>query len=200
MKTLLLVPTLFAALAAVPSIGAPLASPAPGPQEYQIDDVHSAVMFKIKHAGIANFYGMFGKISGSFTLDADKPENCRVSIAIDAASVQTNNEGRDKHLRSPDFFDAKQYPEIRFTGGKFAANGDDLEVTGELELRGKKAPMTLHLAKTGAGEFRGQRVGYETTFTIKRSEFGMDYGIAKNALGDEVAITVSVQGVLGGGK
>lgn len=159
---------------------------------WQVDPVHSSIVFRIKHANASWFYGTFAKVEGKLSLDPAALDAARVEIVIDAASVRSNNDKRDQHLRSPDFFDAKQFPEIRFVSRKVAAKGDGLLVEGELELRGEKQPLTVAVEKTGEGELDGPRAGYHATFTIQRSKFGMNYGLAKSALGDEVELTVSL--------
>jgi polyisoprenoid-binding protein YceI len=189
-----------AALLAAASLSpeTPIAAPR-GEHDWKIDPVHSSVVFRIQHAGASWFYGSFGRIRGTFTLDPKEPAAGTIAVEIEAASVSTHDQKRDDHLRSPDFFDAKQYPKIAFTSTKIAADGDALAVTGELELLGKKRPVTMRVEKTGEGEMQGQkRVGYEATFTIKRSDFGMDYGLAKKALGDEVRITAGIAAVSAG--
>ena len=118
-----------------------------------------------------------------------------LEIIVDANSVDTRDEKRDQHLMSPDFFDAKQYPDVTFKSKKVTAKGDDFAVDGELSIRGVTKPLSVVVKKTGEGEFYGARIGYETTFTIKRSDFGMEYGIAKNVLGDEVTLIIAIEGV-----
>ncbi|MBK8097191.1 MAG: YceI family protein [Planctomycetes bacterium] len=198
MKTLLLVPVLVAAFAAArPAITDPVV---PADPAWQIDGLHSSVLFKVQHAGAANFYGCFNTVSGSFTLDEKNPADSTVELLIDAASIDTRDEVRDKHLRNADFFDVKQYPEIRFTSGKVALMTGDprglvFEIGGVLEIRGKKKDIAVQVVKTGEGEMNGKRIGYEAKFVLKRSEFGMDYGVAKKALGDEVTVLIAIEGV-----
>jgi polyisoprenoid-binding protein YceI len=160
---------------------------------WKVDPVHSAVVFKIRHADISWFYGTFAVKQGSLTFDPANAADGSVEVSIDPASVATGNTSRDEHLRGPDFFDAKQFPVIVFAGKKLEAAGDGIAIEGELTLRGVTKPLKVTVTKTGEGEFRGPRVGYETTFTIKRSDFGLDYGVAKNQLGDEVTLIVSLQ-------
>ena len=168
---------------------------APVANEWQVDGGHSSVVFKIKHAGASWFYGMFTNVTGKVVFDADKPEACSVTVEIDAESVQTRDEKRDQHLRGPDFFDSKQYPAIQFTSTGWKKSGSGFEVAGDLELRGVKKSVTANVTPTGTGEFYGKRAGFEATFVVKRSDFGMDYGVAKNVLGDEVHMTVAIEAV-----
>ncbi len=166
---------------------------------WKVDPVHSSVVFKVKHAGASWFYGSFNAVSGGFTLDAKSPADSSIEVVVDAGSIDTRDEKRDQHLKGPDFFDAKQFPEIKFVSKKVTAKGDNFSVAGELTLRGETKPLSIEVVKTGEGEFYGKRVGYETSFTIKRSEFGMDYGIADKVLGDEVTLTIAIEGVENGG-
>lgn len=190
MKTLLLLPVALTAFLASHS---PTAAALPRfDHDWSIDPVHSSVVFKIKHANVSNFYGMFEKVTGQLTLDPKDPASGKIAVEIAADSVYSHDEKRDAHLKGPDFFDVKQFPVIKFTSSKIkAAGADAFEVEGTLDLHGKSKPVTAKVQKTGEGDFRGPRVGYEATFTIKRSDFGMEYGIAKNALSDEVQVTVS---------
>lgn len=189
MKSLLLLPVLFAAFA-VPSTDRPAAT---GEHDWVVDNSHSSVVFRVKHAGISNFYGVFGEIRGTVSLDPKAPASGKVALEIPVDSVDTRDAKRDEHLKGPDFFNGKENPVITFTSTKIEAAGTGFTVTGDLELAGKKKPITLAVAKTGEGDFFGPRVGYEATFTIQRSEFGMDYGVAKNALGDEVALMIGLE-------
>jgi polyisoprenoid-binding protein YceI len=173
---------------------APVAPPRPaGPQDWSVFGVHSSVQFKIRHADAVSFYGGFKDISGTVTLD-DKAENCKIAIKIAADSIDSYNEKRDAHLKGPDFFDSKQFPDITFTSTKVKKAGDGMEVDGELSLHGVKKSLSVKVAKTGEGNFMGGKVlGYETSFTIKRSDFGMKYGLAEKSLGDEVVMTVALE-------
>lgn len=189
MKSLLLLPVLFAAFA-VPSTGRP--APA-GDHDWVVDTSHSSVVFRVKHAGISNFYGSFDEIRGTVSLDPQAPEKGKVAIEIPVDSVDTRDAKRDEHLKGPDFFNSKENPVIAFTSTKIEKQGEGLAVTGDLELAGKKKSITMVVEKTGEGDFFGPRIGYEAKFTIVRSEFGMNYGVAKNALGDEVALTIGLE-------
>lgn len=196
MKSLLLVPAacvLLSALQPDHEVG----TTAAGSANWKIDPVHSSAIFCIKHANASKFYGMFKAVNGEFTIDTDKPENSKIEASIATETIVTHNEDRDKHLRSPDFFDVKQFPLLKFTSTKVAKKGgDSYEVGGEVEMRGKKAVVTATVTKIGEGEFQGKRIGYEAVFTLKRSDFGMTYGIDKKVLSDEVQVTISVEGVV----
>ncbi len=162
---------------------------------FKVDSVHSSAIFRIKHLGIGNIYGRFNEISG--TLDyASGGEGSAVDLTIRAASLDTNNQKRDNHLRSADFFSVKEFPTITFKSTKWKKTGDNAyEVTGNLSLHGNTKTITVKVEKTGEGDRgrQGYRVGFETTFDIKRSDFGMKK-LLKPA-GDDVRLIISVEAI-----
>lgn len=179
-----------AAVATAPS--APLA---PSAGAFEVDAVHSSVIFRIKHLGVAYNYGRFNDIKGTFLLDNAKPEASVVDVTVAVDSVDTNNEDRDKHLRSPDFFSSKEYPTMTFKSSSVKKTAEDtFEVTGDLTFRGQTKPLNVTLKHTGTGPGRrgGEVSGAEATFTIKRSEWGMNY--LPGALGEEVTLIVALEG------
>lgn len=164
---------------------------------YAIDPVHASLVFRIKHLGVANFYGMFTEMSGAYDYDPEKPETNRIEVTVKTASVSTANEARDKHLRSADFFDAEQHPEMRFVSREWKKTEDQhYEVTGDLTLLGVTKPVTVKVEFSGEGEgMKGEfRTGFEATFKIRRSEFGMTKYLPI-VLGDEVRLILSVEGI-----
>ncbi|MDX2147376.1 MAG: YceI family protein [Planctomycetota bacterium] len=174
-------------------------APAGGGSDYTIDGGHSSVIFRIKHLKASNFYGRFNEIEGSFTFDPKNPSAGKIEATINAASVDTIIDGRDDHLRKPDFFNAVQFPTISFKSKSIKEGSQGkYELAGDLTLLGQTKPITATLEFTGendAGPRFGYRLGLEAVFTIKRSDFGMNYGLDTGALGDEVQITVAVGGV-----
>lgn len=190
MKSLLLLPVLLAV--ALPVADRGTAVPC-GDHDWAVDSGHSSVMFRVEHANVSWFYGSFDVIEGTVNLDPKAPEAGKVELTIPVDSVHTRDAKRDDHLKGPDFFHGKENPRITFTSTRIGLAGDAFSVTGDLELAGVKKPVTLTVEKTGEGEFMGKRLGYATTFTIKRSDFGMNYGLAKNALGDEVTLWIALE-------
>lgn len=166
---------------------------APAADSYQVDPVHSSMVFRVKHMGTSNFYGRFNNITGSFTLD-DDPTKSSFQVQIQTDSVDTGVKKRDDHLKSPDFFNAKQFSTITFKSTQVKKAGDDgLDVVGDMTLHGVTKSVTAKVTKTGTGKFGGRALaGVEATLTIKRSDFGMNF--AMDTLGDEVRITVSLEG------
>ena len=180
---------------------APSPAPAPAPAtaaraSFVADAVHSGVVFSVMHAQATRFYGRFNKITGDFTLDGDDAAASSFNFEVDLDSVYTGNANRDQHLKSADFFNVAQFPAAKFTSSSVKATGDGAwEVTGALSLHGQTRDVTATLEKTGEGTFRGNPVtGIEARFTIKRSGFGMTYGIEGGGLGDEVTVIVSIEG------
>ena len=162
---------------------------------FKIDPVHSFVLFNVQHLGIANTYGRFTDISGTVVFDKDNPSKSSVELSVPVASLDTHNSIRDQSLRSPDFFDAKQFPTMTFKSTKVEGSGDTLTVSGDLTMHGVTKPMTVDFKKGGEGKgvFGEMRGGGETHFTIRRSDFGMNF--QQGAIGDEVNIILSLEGI-----
>src|SRR5262249_20677835 len=148
--------------------------------------VHSCVYFKITHSGISSVFGRFDDYTGDFTIDPNDPAKCSFKLSIKTESIDTNNKQRDDHLRSPDFFNAKQFPAISFKSTSVKSSGSGLQVTGDLTMHGVTKPVTFTLTGGKTAEFpKGvQRIGYSTELTLKRSDFDMTK--FAEALGDEV--------------
>ncbi len=189
MKSLFLLPVALAVFATRP------AEPAiPAEHDWTVDTVHSSVGFRVKHANASFFKGTFDVVTGTITLDPAKPEAGSVQLTIPVESVDTNDKKRDGHLKNADFFNAKENPEITFKSTKIAKNGNALAVTGELAMAGKKKEVTIPVEKVGEGEMMGTKVvGFAAKFTIKRSDFGMTYGVDKNMLGDDVELWIDLE-------
>ena len=170
-----------------------------GVTAYEIDTVHSMIIFRAKHNNVSYNYGRFNEFTGQIVMGATDPSGhseSMVEFEVKAASVDTGNEKRDQHLRSSDFFSAKQFPVITFKSTKVSAKEgekDILEVTGDLELHGVKKSITVDVEITGRakGKQGESLIGFESTFTIKRSEFGMTYRIGP--VSDDIRITISVE-------
>jgi len=163
---------------------------------YKIDEVHSGVVFRIMHAGAAPFYGMFHGTTGTMIFDPNDPAATKIDVTIDTTKVSTGNNGRDNHLRGPDFFSTGQFSTCTFTAtGATPAGNGAMTVDGELTLIGKTLPVSATLTHTGEGEFRGKRAGFEATLSFDRSDFGMTKYIEEGVLGAEVQLTVFIEGL-----
>lgn len=192
MKNLIKKASVLTALTAVTAF----ASPVFAAETYNVDPVHSSVVFKIRHFGVY-FYGLFTDVSGSINFDDKNPKNSSVDITVKADSVYSYNQKRDDHLKSPDFFNVKQFPEIKFKSKSVAPKGkDSFEVTGDLTLHGVTKTVKANFVR--AGKMKGMkgeiRSGGEATFKVSRSAFGIKY--LPEALGDEVMLTVALEGIL----
>lgn len=175
--------------------GAALLCLAAAAATYEGDTVHSFVGFKVKHMDASWSYGRFNDFKVSIQVDEGKPELSSISFEVKAESVDTGNEKRDQHLRSPDFLNAKQFPAITFKSTAVKSlDKDTAEVIGNLTLHGVTKPITVKVTKVGTGKHPkgGELMGFETTFTIKRSEFGMTQMVGP--VGDEVTVTVAIEG------
>ncbi len=179
--------------------------PAPAEQKaeqlgaFRVDGVHSMVVFRVGHLGVSYAYGMFQSPEGSFTIDQANPSASILDIRVETKNVNTGNEGRDKHLRSPDFFNAAQYPNIAFRSRSFTKTGDkEFKAQGDLTFMGQTKPIEIALSFVGEGDTaQGYKAGFEAEFKIKRSEWGMTKYLEKNAIGDEVSLYVTIEGKKG---
>ncbi len=166
------------------------------PGAYKVDGVHSSVVFKCQRMSGAPFYGMMKKIEGSFLIDADKLDSSFVEVTIPTNSIESNNDGRNRHLLSADFFSAEEFPNLTFKSKSVKKTGEKtFEVAGDLTVRGTTKPVTITMKETGTGPTRGggTAIGYDVGFTIKRAEFGVNYG--EGALGEDIVIMAGLEGV-----
>ena len=164
---------------------------------YMIDPVHTAVVFGLDWNGMSTFYGKFNETRGAITYGGT-PDSLKIDVTILVPSIDSSNEQRDKHLLSPDYFDARKYPEIRFVSTGVTENDDGtMTLAGDLTFHGETKPIEATVTRLTTGEARGERCGIDAHFTIKRSDFGMDTGVEEGALGDEVKLMVGLQSTVG---
>jgi len=163
------------------------------PGSYRIDPAHSTVFFTVGHLGTSEMTGRFNDIEGSFVLG--KEQTSTLDVSIKTASIDTNHAKRDTHLRSPDFFNVKQYPVMRFSADKvdYDKQGRPVTLHGKLNLHGKTRPVSFAITPVGAGKdpWGGYRAGFNASTTLKRSEFGM--GFMQGGIGEEVTITLNIE-------
>mgnify|MGYP006289723687 CR=1 FL=1 len=193
MKTLRSVP-FFGIISFLVTI--PFSLPAAAAQTYKIDPVHSSVIFRIKHLDITYVYGRFNTPSGTLQFDRNDENNNAIEMKVEAVNVDTDNSKRDKHLQSEDFFHVIQYPYISFKSNSFKEIEPDVyEVSGDLTLHGVTKPLTVTARHTGSGEdpWGGQRIGFESTFPVTRSDFGV--AGSPDSVADAVQITVSIEAI-----
>jgi polyisoprenoid-binding protein YceI len=171
-----------------------LAQAARAADDFGVDPMHAAAGFTISHLGLSWTQGRFDGLSGAFSIDGADPSQSSFALTINATTVNTNNAQRDEHLRSPDFFNVKQFPAITFKSTAVKGAKDGYEVTGDLTMHGVTRSITLPLTGGKQAEFpKGvQRTGFSTQLRLKRSEFGMDH--FAEAVGDDVYVNVSFEG------
>ena len=162
---------------------------------YEIDDTHSMALFRVQHMGAGAFWGMFNDVKGTVTYAAGS--ELSFDVTIDAQSVDSNNAKLDQHLKSPDFFNTKEFPAMTFkrTSSKMVSEGK-WEVTGDLTIRGKSKSVTVPIECLGEVDMgMGKRAGFEAEFTINRGDFGVNYGVEKGALSNATRVIVAIEGV-----
>jgi polyisoprenoid-binding protein YceI len=167
---------------------------------WNIDPTHTNVEFGIRHLMISTVKGRFGQVSGTVTFDKANPSALDVDVALDVASIDTRQEQRDAHLRSPDFFDAEKFPAIRFTGSRIDGDIDgEFTLTGDLTIRDVTRPTVLHVTSEGRvrDPWGNQRAGFSATGKIDRRAFGLTWNQALEAggfvVGDEVKISIDIE-------
>ncbi len=171
-----------------------LSSELTSPGEYAIDQAHSGVTFEVDHLGFTKVVGRFNDINGNFTVATDKPSS--LNVTIQSASIDTNHDKRDDHLRGPDFFNAKQFPTITFSSPlDIKTVGGKAVIEGNLTLLGVSKPIVLNIekGKEGNDPWGLYRAGYSATAAIKRSDYGMNF--MQGGLGDDIQVTINVEAV-----
>lgn len=167
--------------------------------EYAVDPSHSSALFRVHHLGASYVYGMMPEVEGTITFDPSSADGNKAQITVKTETLSTFNERRDNHLKSPDFFNTKQFPTITYTSKSWKKVDDHtFEVSGDITLLGVTKPLTATVKYTGTGKNqRGQElVGFETTFVLDRTQFGMTYGVAETGgLGKEATVTLAVEAI-----
>lgn len=161
---------------------------------FTIDNVHSSIIFRIKHLDVSYFLGRFNQMSGTMLIDADDPASSFIEITIDTTSIDTNNKNRDEHVRSGDYLSAEQFPTATFKSTSFRKAGDKLQATGDFTLHGVTKEITVDVAFTGQAEGRhGERQGIEVKFDFDRTDYGI--GSPGGGLSNEVNMHVAIEAV-----
>ena len=170
---------------------------------YEVDQAHSAAHFTVKHMMVANVRGDFGKVSGTVNVDEKDITKSSVDVVIDASSIDTRNASRDGHLKSADFFDVANHPNLTFKSTKVEKDGEGkLKVTGNLTIRNVTKSVVLDVEGPSA-ELKGldgsMRVGATATTKINRKDFGLNWNKALESggvlVGDEVQVSLDFEGV-----
>ena len=166
---------------------------------WAIDPSHSDVGFSVRHLMISKTKGEFKKVSGTAEIDDKNPTQSRMRLEIDVNSIDTDDQKRDQHLTSPDFFDAQKYPKIIFESKKITKAGKGYKVSGDLTMHGVTKPITLDatLTKPVASPFGTANRGVEVSGTINRKDFGMTWNKSLDGgglvVGEEVNIDVVLE-------
>jgi len=171
-------------------------------QTWQIDNAHSDITFTVRHMVITKVRGRFLKWDGMLTLDEQDLSKSRIEVAIDAASISTNDEKRDAHLRSADFLDAEKFPKLTFKSTKVeAGKGDKLFVTGNLTISDVTKAVTLEVEKLGKAKdpWGNNKIAFNGKVAIQREEFGARWNQALETggvlVGKQVEIDLELQAV-----
>jgi polyisoprenoid-binding protein YceI len=183
-------------LLAAATLGLALAAPASG-ATYAIDPTHTFVTYEIGHYGTSTNRGRFDRKEGTVQFDR-AAKTGKVEISFDLNAISTGVAMLDKHLQSADFFDTAKYPSARFVGDKFTFNGDKLaQVAGTLRLRDKTQPVVLKASNFNCYTnpmLRREVCGGDFVATIKRSQWGIDYGLS-SGVPDEVRLLIQVEAI-----
>jgi len=162
-----------------------------------IDPAHSTLGFSVRHLMVSKVHGRFGDFSGELVVAEDG--TAQASVQIQVASVTTDNEQRDGHLRTADFFKAEEFPVATFTATKIRPAGEDFTVDGEFTIRGTTKPVTLKVEFLGVdpGMGNGPVAGFEAKTTINRRDFGISIDMplegGRVVIGDKIELTLAVE-------
>ena len=168
--------------------------------KWVLDPMHSEVQFKVKHLVISTVSGFFKSFEGSLETESDDFENAAISFALDIDSIDTNQTQRDEHLKSPEFFDAAQFPQITFKSTSFKKTGDDeYALVGDLTIKGVTKTVTLDAEFGGStDDFYGNtKAGFEVTGKINRKDFGLTWDGVTEAgsivVGEDIKLLINIQ-------
>lgn len=169
---------------------------------YTIDPAHSSAQFSVRHMMISNVKGEFGKVSGSVVYDANNLDISKIEAVIDVESINTREPQRDAHLKSADFFDAAQFPNMTFRSAEARKAGDGLEVRGDLTIRGVAREVVLHLDEPPyetKDPWGNLRIGASATAKLNRKDWGLEWNQVLETggvmVGNEVKITLDIEAV-----
>ncbi|MBS2030556.1 MAG: polyisoprenoid-binding protein [Deltaproteobacteria bacterium] len=176
-------------------VGAPALAHA---SSYEIDPVHTTTGFSVKHMMVATVHGRFEKVSGTVSIDDANPANDKINVDIDATSITTDNEKRDGHLKSPDFFDVAKFPKITFVSKSAkAAGAGAVDVTGDLTMHGVTKPVTLHVTdispNVASPMDKKNHRGASATATLNRQDFGVKWNAPTSGKAGDVVVSDEVK-------
>jgi polyisoprenoid-binding protein YceI len=196
-RTVTFVIALFATLALGVSLVAQTSGEAKPVSSFRVDTVHSMANFRVQHLGAGMFWGRFDDVQGSITFNEQDADGLSFDISIGIESVHTGNDQLNGHLKSPDFFNAREWPRMSFKSTDAKKTGaKTYDVTGRLTIRDVTKTVTVPIEFTGAADMgRGVRVGFEATFKIMRDDYGVSYGVENGSVGNETGIIVTLEGI-----
>ncbi|HEU5231265.1 MAG TPA: YceI family protein [Terriglobales bacterium] len=164
--------------------------------EWQIDPAHTTVGFTVRHMGISNVHGRFTKVSGTANIDDSDITKSSVNATMDIASITTGNDSRDNDLRSPNYFDAAQFPTMTFKSKSVTKNGDNkLKIVGDLTIKGVTKEVTLDVDGPSSPIKMGpnQRRGLSASTSINRKDFGVGAKTPSAMVGEEIKIQIDAE-------
>ena len=170
------------------------------PADFVLDPAHTYITFFVSHLGYSDMPGMFLESEGGFSYDEDAKELKSAQITVQTDSVFTNHDERDGHLRSADFLNTGEFPEMTFTATKAEKLSDtEGKITGDLTLLGVTKPITLDVTFNKAANYPfgdgHYALGFDATGSFKRSDFGMTYGVDGDIVGDEIKLVIGAEGI-----
>ncbi len=163
---------------------------------WQLDPYHTQVEFSAKHLGMMTVRGHFAEISATADIDPDNPEAASVEVTISAASIRTHHEARDNDVRSENFLDVANHPEIKFRSTSVKTTSPDhFELTGDLTIKGNTRPITLQVTKYGefSDPMMGHRIAYSAAGKLNRKDYGLSFNMmldGKFVVSDEIQIMI----------
>ncbi|MBV8644010.1 MAG: YceI family protein [Candidatus Eremiobacteraeota bacterium] len=170
-------------------------------QRFAIDPAHTNAQFSVRHLMISKVHGRFATIAGTIEVPEGATVPTSVDVTIEVDSIDTRELQRDAHLKSPDFFDAANFPQITFRSTRFEGDGESFKTIGDLTIHGVTREVTLDTTFEGRGAdpWGNNRIGYEAHTKISRKDFGLNWNVALEAggvtVGDEVKIELNVEAI-----
>lgn len=165
-------------------------------ERYSFDKAHTQILFFADHLGFSSSQGEFLNFDGGFVFDRTRPENSSVEVTIQTSSIDMDHEKWDQHMKSADFFDVENHPTMHFKSTAIEIEGEKAaKIIGDLTILNVTKPITLDVTynKSGKHPFSGKYVsGFSATGVVKRSEYGMTYGLPM--LGDDISLRIEVEG------
>jgi len=171
------------------------------PGTWAFDPAHSEIGFSVRHLMVSKVKGRFSTFDGSITI-AEEPLESSVNVSVDMSSIDTRDENRDAHLRSPDFFETDKYPTMRFASTEVRPERDSYVVVGDLTIHGVTKPveLTVELNGVGSDPWGGRRIGFSATGEISRKAWGIDIDMPLEnggvVVGDKIKLYLEVEAVL----